>query len=134
VSTKHEAGVLAFVVAVASSVPAGAGQQSTVGPTDRQRNAAIELSAVAREQAVSKPVRQLFTIQAATPPDPLHFQERLRDLARHTASPIKQSRTVCGLTIWDIDPDLDPRMRLTPPQPPNVTYTIQKITPPLCGE
>jgi len=130
-SIKLLAGVVFFV---ASSVPTGTGQRSPVTPAEREPNAAVEQSAVGNERAVSKPVRRLFTTQPTTPPDPFHFQDRLRDRIQRDSIQAQQPRSVCGLTIWDVDPDLDRRMRITPPQPPDVTYTIRKLTPPVCQE
>jgi len=133
VSFKHQAGVLALVTALASPALAVEPQQSSPDP----RQSAADPSVPTPEKPVSKPVRGLFLVQPATPSDPLHLQDRVRDRLRFFeagASRVSPPRTVCGLTIWNVDPNLDPRMRLTPPQPPNVTYTIQKITPPVCGE
>ena len=132
---KQQSRVVALVVAVAASLPASAVQQSPITPTDRESIGALEPSGAASDQAVSKPVRQLFSLEPTAPPDPFHFQDLVRDRDRFPQGSIQpqQPRTVCGLTIWDVDPDLDPRMRIAPPQPPSVTYAIRKITPPVCG-
>ena len=42
---------------------------------------------------------------------------------------MRRARTVCGLTVWDVDPDIDPRMRLTAPQPVEATFAIRKTHP-----
>jgi len=125
-------GVRAGVVVLQAAI-----QPPQVPSADPERTTSAGPSATGAGQPVSKPFRTLFTDQAATPPDPLHLQDRLRDQLRflqESAAQPASHRTVCGLTVWNIDPALDSRMRLKPPQPPNVTYTIQKITPPVCGE
>jgi hypothetical protein len=42
-------------------------------------------------------------------------------------------KTVCGLTIWNVEPDLDPRSLLRP-RGPRVDYKIGKLAPPVCVE
>ena len=131
------AGVVVLQAALASTVLAAAIQQPQVPSTDTERTTSVGPSATGTGPPVSKPFQQLFTVQAATQPDPLHFQDRLRGQLRflqESAAQPAPPRTVCGLTVWNIDPALDARMRLKPPQPPNVTYAIQKLTPPVCQE
>jgi len=129
------AGVVVLQGALASTVLAAAIQKAPVPPADRERTTSAGPAATGAGQPVSKPFQQLFSREPATRPDPLNLQDRLRDqLIQESAPQPGRARTVCGLTVWQIDPALDSRMRLKPPQPPDVTYTIQKITPPVCGE
>jgi hypothetical protein len=43
-------------------------------------------------------------------------------------------RVVCGLTVWQVDPDFDAKIRITPPNTEGVDFTIRRITPPPCPE
>ncbi|MEO7271367.1 MAG: hypothetical protein ABIX28_14000 [Vicinamibacterales bacterium] len=136
-SIRTRAAVVVIVAAVSSSTPLSAVQRPPEPSADRERATPADRSATGAGQPVGKSFKQLFTAQPPTPPDLLHLQDRVRDRLRVLeagATRMPPARTVCGLTVWDIDPNIDPRMRLNPPQPPNVTYTIQKITPPVCQE
>lgn len=43
----------------------------------------------------------------------------------------KRPRVVCGLTIWEVDPELDANMpRVTPEA--GIDFTIRRIIPPIC--
>ena len=46
-------------------------------------------------------------------------------------SPLKP-KVACGMMIVPADPTVDPKMRITPPQNPNLEYKIRVIEPPLC--
>ena len=137
-SLRTRASVVAVMLAtaLASSVPTRAIQQPQGPATGREGAAGMDTPLKETGPSVSKPFQQLFDVQGATPSDPFHLQDRMRGRRFSQQSGVGPAppRTVCGLTVWNIDPALDSRMRLQPPQPPNVTYTIHKITPPVCQE
>lgn len=43
----------------------------------------------------------------------------------------KKSRVVCGLTIWEVDPELDANMPRVAPEP-GIDFTIRRIIPSIC--
>ena len=133
-SFHQRAKMLVLAAAVASSVPPLAVELQQAPAQSAQGTA--DPAATASGQPVSKPFRELFRVQPAPPPDLLHVQDRLRDRLHslEAATTMQRPRTVCGLTVWNVDPDLDRRMRLTPPQPPEATFAIRKLTPPVCQE
>lgn len=47
------------------------------------------------------------------------------------ASEKGKPRVVCGMTLIPIDPNVDPKIRVVPPQG-DTRYTIRAITPPVC--
>jgi len=133
VSFHQRAQVLVLAAAVASSVrPVAVELQQAPRPSAQGAGPAPTASA----PSVGKPFRELFRVQPAAPPDPLHGRDRLRDRLHslEAATTMQRARTVCGLTVWDVDPDIDPRMRLTAPQPVEATFAIRKLTPPVCQE
>ena len=42
-------------------------------------------------------------------------------------------KTVCGLTVWNVEPDLDPRILLKP-RDKSVDFKIEKLAPPVCQQ
>jgi len=137
-SLRTRASVVAVMLAtaLASSVPTRAIQQPQGPATGSEGAAGMDTPLKDTGPSVSKPFQQLFDVQRATPSDPFRLQDRMRERRFPQQSGVgpEPPRTVCGLTVWNIDPVLDSRMRLQPPQPPNVTYTIKKITTPVCQE
>jgi hypothetical protein len=49
-----------------------------------------------------------------------------------TAKPAPKTKIVCGMMVVEADPSLDPKMLVTPPQDPKLTYTIRVFEPPMC--
>jgi hypothetical protein len=45
----------------------------------------------------------------------------------------KRPRVVCGLTIWEADPELDGNMPRVTPEP-GIDFTIRRITPSICRD
>lgn len=48
------------------------------------------------------------------------------------AGPESKPRVVCGMLVYPVTAALDPGIVVAPPRDPNVTYTIRRITPPVC--
>jgi len=124
---KHHASVVALVAAIASSAQTGLPQPRPpaarpVASGRAELRVAADFLAEQSSGEVKKAYQALFKAQREANAVPAALLS--------SESP----RTVCGLTIWNVDADLDPRMRLTPPQPPDVTFAIQKITPPVCQQ
>ena len=121
-SIKHRASVIALVAAVSSTAQTGTPPPAPSVPE-------LKAPQLIRAPIFGEPAESGSRVKKAYE---VLFQARRRstDVTPKPAPP--QPSIVCGLTIWNVDPDLDPRIRLRPPQPPNVTYTIQKITPPVC--
>jgi len=134
VSFHQRAQMLVVAAAVASSVRPLPVELQQAPPQSAQ--SAADPAPTTSERPLSKPFRDLFRVRPAPPPDPLHMQDRLRDRldALEATTTMQPARTVCGLTVWNIDPRIDPRMRLTPPQPPEATFAIRKLPPPVCQE
>jgi hypothetical protein len=42
-------------------------------------------------------------------------------------------KTVCGMTMIEVDPAFDPKMKVTPRKDPNLRHTIRAIDPPICN-
>ena len=45
----------------------------------------------------------------------------------------KKPRVVCGLTIWEVDPQLDANTLRVAPEP-GINFTIRRIIPPICRD
>ena len=43
-----------------------------------------------------------------------------------------KTRIVCGMTIIEADPSIDPKMGVTPPKDEKVRHTIRAVEPPIC--
>jgi hypothetical protein len=103
---------LAFaLVAVVIAQPAFA--QTSVAPPAASRLGALR-------PAQSNPYGKLFEARQLAP---------LRALASKTESP--KRTVVCGLTIVEGDPQIDPKIAVTKTNEA-VDYTIKKIDPPIC--
>ncbi len=44
-----------------------------------------------------------------------------------------QPKVVCGMVLIPADPDIDPGMRVSPPQTDDTRYTIRAVKPPMCN-
>jgi hypothetical protein len=45
-----------------------------------------------------------------------------------------KEKVICGLTVWNVGPELDPRMVTRAPADNRVDFKIQKIAPAVCAE
>ena len=106
------------VIMFAVTVPVF-GDQSSINPT-----ATVKFGALRKEQS-KDPYKQLFEAQTALKLAMAQAQ------AQAKTSPLKP-KVVCGMMIIPADPTLDPKMRITPPQSPNLEYKIRVIEPPVC--
>jgi len=104
------------VIVFAVTVPVF-GDQSSINP-----QAAVKFGALRREQS-KDPYKRLFEAQTALKLAMAQAQAR--------TSPLKP-KVVCGMTIVPADPTIDPKMRITPPQNPNLEYKIRVLEPPVC--
>jgi hypothetical protein len=91
------------------------GDQSAPNP---QSNA---LLGALRKAEQAKPYGKLFQARQL-------WQQAIAEKAKDA-----KPKVVCGMLIVPADPSLDPKMRIAPPQNPNVEYTIRTIDPPVCN-
>jgi hypothetical protein len=75
-----------------------------------------------RQVNPSNPYSNLFKAQAA-------LKKAVEEHGTTGAKP----RVVCGMTIIEANPRIDPKMALEAPKPPDVRYTIRAIDPPVCN-
>jgi hypothetical protein len=94
------------------SVPVFA-DQSSIDPKVTMRFGAL------RKEQAKDPYKQLFAAQQAL------------KAAQPKAEQLKP-KVVCGMMIVPADPTIDPKMRITPPQNPNLEYKIRVVEPPVC--
>jgi hypothetical protein len=94
---------------------------------------------VAADQAVVNPQAnaRLGALRSAQPANPYEklFQAReslKQALDQQTAKPAPKTKIVCGMMVVEADPSLDPRMAVTPPQDPKLSYAIRVFEPPVC--
>jgi hypothetical protein len=71
--------------------------------------------------------------QGANPYEKL-FQSReaLKQAVGQQTKAAPKTRIVCGMMIVEADPTLDPKMLVTPPQDPRLSYAIRVFEPPVC--
>jgi hypothetical protein len=100
------------------AIPLSADQQPVV------RSAKAQLGALRRAEQ-SNAYRKLFEVR-----DALH---QATEQAAKTATPAPKKKIVCGMTVIEVGPALDPKMALEPKKDPGVTYTIRAIDPPVCN-
>ena len=105
--------VLMLVVAV----PAFGDQPAAQGsPQSKARFGAL------RQADRSNPYSDLFKAQ-----------EALKKAVEQQASSAPKRRVVCGMTIIEANPGVDPQMVVEVPRRPDVKYTIRAIDPPVCN-
>jgi len=102
------------VIMFAVTVPVF-GDQSSIDP-----KATMRFGALRKEQA-KDPYQQLFAAQQA-----------LKSAQQKAGVEQLKPKVVCGMMIVPADPTIDPKMRITPPQNPNLEYKIRVIEPPVC--
>jgi hypothetical protein len=106
----------AIVVALTLATPVIAGQQpSSVSPAAR-------LGAPSQTQP-AKPYKNLFKPTTVLPP--VAAQSVAGDPLRPTV--------VCGMTVIPANPEIDPKMGITPKKSDSTRYTIRAINPPVCA-
>ena len=95
------------------------GDQSSIDP-----KATARFGALRREQS-KDPYKQLFEAREA-------LGRALADASKD-ATPAPRKKIVCGMTVIEVGPELDPKMAVEPKKDPRVTYTIRAIDPPVCN-
>ena|SRR5688572_23878262 len=92
-----------------------------------QRQAAPEMTAqlgALRNAHASNPYSKLFEARSA-------LAQAVQQDAPKSGAP--KQRIVCGMTIIEVGPELDPKMAIAPPKDQSVRYTIRAIEPPVCN-
>jgi hypothetical protein len=105
------------VLMLVATVPAF-GDQPAAQPTPQSKTRFGAL----RPADLSGPYSNLFKAQ-----------EELKQAVEEQASNAAKRRVVCGMTIIEADPKIDPQMAFEVPKPPDVKYTIRAIDPPICN-
>ena len=70
----------------------------------------------------SSPYARLFEVR-----------EALKSAQQAAGVKAASKKTVCGMTMIEVDPAFDQKMKVTPPKDPNVRYTIRAVEPPICS-
>jgi hypothetical protein len=103
------------------AIPLSADQQAVV-PSANAKIGAL------RNAQTSSPYSKLFEVRSALTQA---VQQESQKAAPTTSAPKK--RIVCGMTIIEVGPELDPKMAIAPPKDQSVRYTIRAIEPPVCN-
>lgn len=77
-----------------------------------------------RAAQASDPYSKLFEVRSA-------LKQAVEQQSQKAGAPKK--RVVCGMTIIEVGPPLDPKMGVTPPKDDKVRYTIRAVDPPVCN-
>jgi hypothetical protein len=59
---------------------------------------------------------------------------RIQLTSKPPGSDAPKRKIVCGLTVWNVGPELDPRMVRRAPSNDRVDFKIEKIAPTVCAE
>ena len=109
--------LLLSLVFVAGTLPAFADQ----APQSPQSS--TQLGGL-RPERPGNPYARLFEAQEA-------LKKALQEkTASFTTGP--KTKIVCGMTVVEVSPALDPKMGVTPPKDEKTRYTIRAIDPPVC--
>jgi hypothetical protein len=97
------------------------GDQSLPAPPNPEANKRL---GALRPPDANNPYRRLFEarqgLEAA-------LQQQVKTV------PVPKRKVVCGMTVIEADPSIDPRMAVTPPAKGNAEHTIRAIDPPHCN-
>jgi hypothetical protein len=104
--------VLAILLAVAGPATA---DQTALNPQATTRLGAL------RQAQPSNPYSKLFETREA-------LKQALQQELAKTGAP--KTRIVCGMTVVEANPGLDPKMAVSPKA--NVRHTIRAVEPPTC--
>lgn len=111
--------VMRKVLAIAVTVLAGAVTLSADQPVNPQANA--KFGALRRTPPAS-PYEKLFELRGALN----------NAVEQSQPAPAPKSRVVCGMTVIEVDPAIDPKIGVTPPGDEKTRYTIRAVEPPIC--
>jgi hypothetical protein len=76
---------------------------------------------------VAKPFQRLFHAKA------IGSQGRASSYPPGVLRSPSSPRVVCGLTVWEVDPNLDRKIRL-PQSDQKPDYKIRRLNPPICSD
>jgi hypothetical protein len=105
------------VVLVAGALPVFADQGPATPPMTARFGAQ-------RAAQAPDPYSKLFEARSA-------LKQAVEQQSQKAAAPKK--RIVCGMTIIEVGPELDPKMGVTPPKDDKVRYTIRAVDPAVCN-
>ena len=111
----------ALIVAcfMAASAAALSADQTPIAPAENAKLGAL------RQPGRANGYRGLFETREA-------LGRALADQSGKPATAPKKT-IVCGMTVIEVGPELDPKMGATPPKDDDVRYTIRAVPPPVCG-
>lgn len=130
-------GLIVAVGATVGQLPSGDGQSATsqqAPSASVQAQPSNDVPSVV-PPSTKDPFRNVFQTARPTPPDP----DVLASLAKQVAA---NTQVVCGLTMWQVDPNTDPKIRPSVPsasgQKPSFMgqpdFKIRRIIPTVCRE
>jgi hypothetical protein len=96
-----------------------AAEQTTADPSSTARLGAL------RAAQAPNPYSKLFETRQA-------LQQALQDKTA-ALTPAPKRRVVCGMTVIEVGPDVDPKMGVTPPKDEKTRFTIRAVDPPVCN-
>jgi hypothetical protein len=109
--------ILIAAVSVMGALPVVADQAPVTPPMTAR------LGALRAAQA-SDPYAKLFEVRSA-------LGQAIEQRPQKAVAPKK--RIVCGMTIVEVGPELDPKMGVTPPKDDKGRYTIRAVEPAVCN-
>jgi hypothetical protein len=113
--------LIASMTLLTGAIPLSADQQAVASSANAQLGAL-------RNAQTSSPYSKLFEVRSALTQA---VQQEAQQAAQAAGAP--KTRVVCGMTIIEVGPELDPKMAVSPPKDDNVRYTIRAIDPPVCN-
>jgi hypothetical protein len=80
---------------------------------------------------------RLGALRAAQGPSPYSKLFEVRSALKQAGqdaqkSPAPRRRVVCGMTVIEVGPELDPKMAVAAPSDDKTRYTIRAVDPPVC--
>ena len=61
------------------------------------------------------------------------MRDALKEAQQDAAKGAQKRTVVCGMTIIEVDPFFDQKMKAAPPKDASVRYTIRAFDPPVCN-
>jgi hypothetical protein len=108
--------LLIVTALMTGALPVSAGQ----GPATPRSEA---LLGALRNAQASNPYSKLFEVRSAL--------KQAEQAAQKTAAP--KRRVVCGMTVIEISPEIDPKMGVTPLKDDKTRHPIRAVEPPICN-
>ena len=104
---------------MAASAAALSADQTPIAPAANAKLGAL------RQPGRADVYRSLFETREA-------LGRALQDQSRNAVTAPKRT-IVCGMTVIEVGPELDPGMAAPTPKDDSVRYTIRAVPPPVCG-